>query len=168
MAAAGDANGVDNTGNVCMWPAEEVLAYYCIHNRALFAGKTVCELGAGMSGLAALAVAACCAPTNVVITGMPAPKHISFNCLCSPICNARCCCMAIDGNPQAANTLVENVERNADLFHGNGPVSVPASSPLPSPSLLPLPLHARVQAKTLKWDRNNSFDSFDVVIAADW
>ena len=48
---------VDNTGNVKVWPAEEVLANYLIKNAHLFEGKDICELGAGKSGLAAIALA---------------------------------------------------------------------------------------------------------------
>ena len=65
---AKDLVGFDNTGNVCVWPSEEVLAYYCTHNAHLFAGKTVCELGCGMTGLAGVFTAVNTACQKMVLT----------------------------------------------------------------------------------------------------
>jgi predicted nicotinamide N-methyase len=52
--------GVDNTGNVRVWAAEEVMVHYLAQpsQHAMLVGKNVCELGAGMTGLAGIAVAA--------------------------------------------------------------------------------------------------------------
>lgn len=44
--------GFNNTGNVRLWPSEEILAHYLVHNRSIIANKRVVELGAGMTGLA--------------------------------------------------------------------------------------------------------------------
>eukprot|EP00743_Colponemidia_sp_Colp-15_P010545 GILK01011626.1.p1 GENE.GILK01011626.1~~GILK01011626.1.p1 ORF type:complete len:304 (+),score=31.42 GILK01011626.1:32-943(+) len=80
---------VDNTGNICIWPTEEVLAFYCKQRPHLFAGKRVCEFGAGMAGLAGICIAAVSDASQVVVT---------------------------DGNSQATLTLTHNVRQNAHLY----------------------------------------------------
>jgi methylase of polypeptide subunit release factors len=56
---------IDNTGTL-YWPAEEVLAYYCIRNP--FTVETVVELGGGKSGLAALSILLTNPPKRTIIT----------------------------------------------------------------------------------------------------
>uniref|UniRef100_A0AC34F972 Calmodulin-lysine N-methyltransferase n=1 Tax=Panagrolaimus sp. ES5 TaxID=591445 RepID=A0AC34F972_9BILA len=61
-----DLSGFNNTGNIRIWPAEECLAYYLLENRQLYEGKSVLEIGGGMSGLAGI----CCGyyASEVIIT----------------------------------------------------------------------------------------------------
>ena len=60
--------GFNNTGNLCIWPAEEVLAFHCLTHRELFKGASVCELGCGMTGLAGLMLALTNTPSHVMLT----------------------------------------------------------------------------------------------------
>ncbi|KAL4577713.1 hypothetical protein LXL04_013824 [Taraxacum kok-saghyz] len=80
---------IDNTGLVCSWPSEEVLAYYCLSQIDLFRSKRVIELGSGY-GLAGLLIASVTDALEVVIS---------------------------DGNPQVVDYIQRNI--NANLRHFN-------------------------------------------------
>jgi len=82
-----NASGVDNTGAMQTWPAEEIMAYYCLRRSAGFKDFRVLELGAGMTGLAGLSLALTGAPKEIVVT---------------------------DGSPVVLPLLKANIERNVD------------------------------------------------------
>lgn len=63
--------GVDNTGNICVWPAEGVLLAVllgCPALRAALAGAAVLELGGGMTALAGLGLAVSGLPREVLLS----------------------------------------------------------------------------------------------------
>lgn len=65
---ASDLMGFNNTGNICVWPSEEVLAYYSLCNQNLFSCKSVLEVGGGMSCLAGLMIGKYTSATKVHLT----------------------------------------------------------------------------------------------------
>ncbi|XP_022132654.1 calmodulin-lysine N-methyltransferase isoform X2 [Momordica charantia] len=81
---------IDNTGLVCHWPSEDVLAYFCLLHSDLFRCKRVIELGSGY-GLAGLVIAASTEASEVVIT---------------------------DGNPQVVEYIQHNIAINPKAFGG--------------------------------------------------
>ncbi|KAB1199449.1 Calmodulin-lysine N-methyltransferase [Morella rubra] len=79
---------VDNTGLVCHWPSEDVLAYFCLSHADMFRYKRVIELGSGY-GLAGLVIAAITEASEVVIS---------------------------DGNPQVVDYIQHNIDANSGAF----------------------------------------------------
>lgn len=79
---------IDNTGLVCNWPSEDVLAHYCLSHRDIFRSKKVIELGSGY-GLAGFVIAAVTEASEVVIS---------------------------DGNPQVVDYTQRNIEANSGAF----------------------------------------------------
>lgn len=65
---AADLMGFNNTGNICIWPSEEVLAYYSLCNLFSFSGKSVLELGGGNTCLAGLMIAKYSLAKNIHLT----------------------------------------------------------------------------------------------------
>ncbi|XVF18039.1 hypothetical protein REPUB_Repub10bG0177100 [Reevesia pubescens] len=81
-------HNIDNTGLVCQWPSEDVLAYFCLSHADMFRSKRVIELGSGY-GLAGLAIAAATEALEVVIS---------------------------DGNPQVVDYIQHNIKINSGAF----------------------------------------------------
>lgn len=81
--------GFNNTGNVCIWPAEEVMAYYCLRQQEKYKGKSVLELGGGMTGLAGLMLS---------LTGLPS------------------CVRLTDGNLASVNNIRHIIKANEENF----------------------------------------------------
>lgn len=88
--------GFNNTGNVCIWPSEEVMAFFCLENASLFSNACVCELGAGMTGLAGVLLACTSMPREVLLT---------------------------DGNPKSVENMRKIVKMNSNGY-GEASVSV--------------------------------------------
>lgn len=89
-------NSIDNTGNVCVWPSEEVLAHVVLNRHSGWQreeGVTrVCELGAGMSALAGIALLASIHNLHVTLT---------------------------DGNSLSVEELSHNAAANSALYGNN-------------------------------------------------
>ena len=65
---ANELIGFNNTGNICVWPSEECLAYYLLKNRQICQDARILELGGGMSCLAGVIAAKYCDPRKVTLT----------------------------------------------------------------------------------------------------
>ncbi|XP_059592441.1 calmodulin-lysine N-methyltransferase isoform X3 [Vitis vinifera] len=79
---------IDNTGLVCHWPSEDILAYFCLSHTDMFRSKKVIELGSGY-GLAGLVIAAVTDALEIVIS---------------------------DGNPQVVDYIQHNIDANCGAF----------------------------------------------------
>ncbi|KAJ4966872.1 hypothetical protein NE237_018721 [Protea cynaroides] len=79
---------IDNTGLVCRWPSEDVLAYFCLSCADKFRYKRILELGSGF-GLAGLVIAAGTDALEVVIS---------------------------DGNPLVVDYIQRNINVNGGAF----------------------------------------------------
>ncbi|XP_047267493.1 calmodulin-lysine N-methyltransferase-like [Capsicum annuum] len=77
---------IDNTGLVCQWPSEDVVAHYCLSHTNILRQKRVIELGSGY-GLAGLIVAMTTEAREVFIS---------------------------DGNPQVVDSCAYQTLRNSD------------------------------------------------------
>lgn len=86
--------GFNNTGNVCLWPSEEIMTYFCIKNSAIFDDKSVCELGGGMTCLGGLMISRCSQPNEVFLTDGNESSFENLEVICSDNefrCSVECC-----------------------------------------------------------------------------
>ncbi|XP_062552117.1 calmodulin-lysine N-methyltransferase [Armigeres subalbatus] len=65
---ASELIGFNNTGNICVWPSEEALAYFILSRLSIFENTNVLELGGGMTCLAGLILAKYGNPSFVHVT----------------------------------------------------------------------------------------------------
>lgn len=89
-----DMMGFNNTGNVCLWPSEEVMTYFCVKNSVIFDDKSVCELGGGMTCLAGLMISRCSQPSEVFLTDGNESSFENLEVICSDNefrCSVECC-----------------------------------------------------------------------------
>lgn len=78
-----ELGGFDNTGNVCLWPSEEIMTYFCLKNGIIFKNKSVCELGGGMTCLAGLLISKICDPKEVFLTDGNESSFENLEVICS-------------------------------------------------------------------------------------
>ncbi|XP_033734435.1 calmodulin-lysine N-methyltransferase-like [Pecten maximus] len=81
--------GFNNTGNVCVWPSEEVMAYHTQTYLNDFSGAAVCELGGGMTCLAGVMLSILSDAESMLLT---------------------------DGNEESVDNLNKIIENNSSAF----------------------------------------------------
>lgn len=94
-----DMVGFNNTGNICLWPSEEIMTYFCVKNSAIFDNKSVCELGGGMTCLGGLMISKCSKPKEVFLTDGNETSFENLEVICSENefeCSVECCLLQWD------------------------------------------------------------------------
>lgn len=108
---AADLMGFNNTGNVCVWPSEEALAFHTLTDLNSFDGKMVLELGGGMTCLAGLLVAKYGRPFGVHLTdgNRMSVENVRKTCRLNDIhnCYVKCSVLKWEQNRE----LIEGHER---------------------------------------------------------
>jgi calmodulin-lysine N-methyltransferase len=93
--------GFNNTGNICLWPSEEIMTYFCVKNSSIFDNKSVCELGGGMTCLAGLMISKCSQPKEVFLTDGNEASFENLEAICCESefeCSVECCLLQWDKN----------------------------------------------------------------------
>lgn len=140
-------DGIDNTGNVRVWEAEQALLFYLVHAMTTtqflqsFRNKRVLELGGGMTGLCALGLANLCNTLGV--------ENVHFT--------------VTDGHPDCVSNQRVCIEMNASMD-----LRLKRSVP---------PLQTVITSHLLRWsvgDKHGDLAQikpesimFDVIVAAD-
>jgi len=89
-----EMTGFDNTGNICLWPSEEIMTYFCLKNGIIFTDKSVCELGGGLTCLCALMISKICQPKEVFLTDGNESSFENLEAICNQNefnCTVECC-----------------------------------------------------------------------------
>lgn len=90
------AQSIDNTGNICIWPSEEILTYIALKHVSTWNGKRIIELGSGMTALCSIGLL--CTNQNIDITITDGNEH---------------CIQQLQYNVQTNNTLYDS----SNQFH---------------------------------------------------
>lgn len=109
-----DLTGFNNTGNVCIWPSEEIMAYFCAKNSSLFENKSVCELGGGMTCLAGLTICSYSQPSEVFLTDGNEACFKNLETICSRNefdCVVECCLLRWE-----KDTYYDDLEKRFDYI----------------------------------------------------
>ncbi|TNM99523.1 hypothetical protein fugu_012556 [Takifugu bimaculatus] len=152
-------NSFDNTGNVCVWPSEEVMAHYCLQNRHIF------NLQSYMKGIRQARRAECRVTAANGVMAQP-DKHPASNekalrLPSSPVTmqllNRVAVCadanevLLSDGNEKSIHNVRELVERNEQAGKFGS---------------------TRVSARVVRWDCESDVSAleghFNTILCADW